>query len=132
MAQLHSRRQKDANLIVETAIAAAAASASASIDLEQVQGGLIEGIYLELIHPTFTITTGKLAAYTLQDSADNSSFADVDPKVSTASTASTTTSIAKTVELPIPPNTRRYIRVNQATTDMGGAGTAKFTISLLV
>ena len=129
--QLHSRRQKDAKFIVETAIAAAAASASASIDLEQVQGGLIDNIQLELIHPTFTITSGKLAAYTLQDSADNSTFADVDPKVSTASTASTTTSVAKTVELPIPPNTRRYIRVNQATTDMGGAGTAKFTISLL-
>lgn len=130
--QHHSRRQKDKNLIVETVIAAAAASASASIDLEQVQGGLIEGLQLELIHPTFTITTGKLAAYTLQDSADNVTFADVDPKVSTATTAVTTTSTAKTVEFPIPPVTRRYIRVNQSTADMGGAGTAKFTIALLL
>ena len=129
--QLHSRRQKDKNLIVETAIAAAAASASASIDLEQVQGGLIEGLQLELIHPAFTITSGKLASYVLQDSADNVTFADVDPKVSTATAAITTTSIAKTVEFPIPPVTRRYIRVNQATADMGGAGTAKFTIALL-
>lgn len=59
--QLHSNRQKDKNLIIETVIAAAAASASASIDLEQVQGGLINGLQLELIHPTFTITSGKLA-----------------------------------------------------------------------
>lgn len=130
--QLHSNRQKDKNLIIETVIAAAAASASASIDLEQVQGGLINGIQLELIHPTFTITSGKLADYRLQDSADNVTFTDVDPRVSTATTAVTTTSTAKTVEFPIPPVTRRYIRVNQATADMGGAGTAKFVISLLL
>lgn len=130
--QLHSNRQKDKNLIIETVIAAAAASASASIDLEQVQGGLINGLQLELIHPTFTITSGKLEDYRLQDSADNVTFTDVDPRVSTATTAVTTTSTAKTVEFPIPPVTRRYIRVNQATADMGGAGTAKFVISLLL
>lgn len=130
--QLHSNRQKDKNLIIETVIAAAAASASASIDLEQVQGGLINGLQLELIHLTFTITSGKLADYRLQDSADNVTFTDVDPRVSTATTAVTTTSTAKTVEFPIPPVTRRYIRVNQATADMGGAGTAKFVISLLL
>lgn len=129
--QLHSRRQKDANFITTKAIAAAAAAASTGFDLQQTQGGLVEGLLVEVIHPSFTITSGKTCVYTLQDSADNVTFADVDPKVTTTTAAVTTTSTAKTVEMPIPPNTRRYIRVNQSTTDMGGAGTDVFTVSLL-
>lgn len=127
--QLHSRRQKDANFITTKALHTTAAN-SASFDLGQVTGGRIEGLLVEVISPADVATTGKICTYTLEDSADDSTFAAVDPKVSTTITAASSALAAKTVEFPLPPNTRRYIRIAQ-TGDTLGSVAGTFTISLL-
>lgn len=127
--RLNSRRQKDANFIATKALHTTEALA-ASFDLGQVNGGLVEGILVEVVSPADVATTGKICTYTLQDSADNVTFAAVDPNVSTSITAASSALAAKTVEFPLPPNTRRYIRVAQ-TGDTLGSVAGTFTVSLL-
>lgn len=132
MAQLHSRRLKDATFI-RTAVLAQAGVNTTAIDLEQVQGGIIEGIQLEVAIPAVAgISDTKVLTFTLQDSADGANWAAVDPSVSTTVTgASSAGTPAKTVEFPLPPNTRRYVRVAQTATATSGAFTGSFTVSLL-
>lgn len=132
MSQLYSRRLKDAAFIT-TAVLAQAGVNSTGFDLEQVQGGLVEGILLEVAVPAVAgITDAKVLTFTLQDSADNSSWAAVDPGVSTSITAAGGLGTgAKTVEFPLPPNTRRYVRVAQTATATAGTFTGSFTASLL-
>lgn len=127
--KIHSRQLKDANFITTKALHTSEAF-SASFDLEQTNGGLIEGLLVEVASPADVATTGKICTYTLQDSADNSTFAVVDPKVSTTITAASSALAAKTVEFPLPPNTRRYIRIAQ-TGDTLGSVAGSFTVSLL-
>ncbi len=123
--RLHSRRQKDATFITSKAIHTTEAF-SDSFDIEEMN----EGLLLEVVSPGSPATTGKICTYTLQDSADNVTFAAVDPKVSTTITAASSALAAKTVEFPLPPNTRRYIRVAQ-TGDTLGSVAGSFTVSLL-
>jgi hypothetical protein len=132
MAQLHSRRLKDANFI-SSAVLAQAGVNSATFDLEQVAGGLIEELLLEVAVPAVPgISDTKVLTFQLQDSADGSSWAAVDPSISTTTTgASGTGTPAKTVEFPLPPNTRRYIRVAQTATATAGTFTLSFTVALL-
>jgi hypothetical protein len=132
MAQLHSRRIKDAAYITTATLAQAGVNSTA-FDLEQVQGGLIEGIQLEVAVPSVAgIADTKVLTFVLQDSADGSSFAAVDPGVSTTITAASGAgTAAKTVEFPLPPNTRRYVRVAQTATATAGTFTGAFTASLL-
>jgi hypothetical protein len=128
--RLHSRRQKDAKFITTKAVHTTEAFA-ASFDLEQVTGGLIEGILVEVASPADVATTGKICTYTLQDSADNTTFAAVDPAVTTTITAASSALAAKTVEFPLPPNTRRYIRIAQTGDTLGASLAGSFTVSLL-
>lgn len=129
MARIHSRQLKDANFITTKALHTTAAN-SASFDLEQATGGLIEGILVEIASGASAATTGKICTYTLEDSADNVTFAAVDPKITTTITAASSALAAKTVEFPLPPNTRRYIRIAQ-TGDTLGSVDGSFTVSLL-
>lgn len=129
MARLHSRRQKDAQFITSKALHTTEALAD-GFDLEQVEGGLIEGILVEVVSPASPATTGKICTYTLQDSADGVTYAAVDPNVRTTITAAGSALASKTVEFPLPPNTRRYIRVAQ-TGDTLGSVSGSFTVSLL-
>lgn len=129
MAQLHSRTLKDANYITSKALHTTAAN-SDSFDLEQTTGGLIEGIQVEIVSPASAATTGKICTYTLEDSADNSTFTAVDPKITTTITAASSALAAKTVAFRLPPNTRRYIRIAQ-TGDTLGSVAGSFTVSLL-
>jgi len=128
---LHTRSVRDANLIVTKAMHTTAAN-STGIDLEQVQGGLIEGILVELVSPTEAAATdAKIATFTLQDSADNVTFANIDPLQSTTVTAGTGTGLAaKTVEFRLAPVTRRYIRIAQTGNTLGTV-TGSFTVSIL-
>ena len=63
----------------------------------------------------------KTDTLTLQDSADNSSFANTAPliQVQIAGVA-TTGSAATTVKVPLPPGVRRYIQFNQLRYPTGG------------
>lgn len=132
MAQLHSRRIKDANYIASSTLAQAGVNSTA-FDLEQVNGGLIENLLLEVAVPAVAgITDAKVLTFVLQDSADGTTFAAVDPGVSTTITAAGGVgTAAKTVDFPLPPNTRRYIRVAQTATATAGTFTGAFITSLL-
>lgn len=127
--QSHSRRQKDANFITTKALHTTLANSN-SFDLGQVAGGLVEGLQVEIVSPADVATTAKVCTYTLEDSADNVTFAAVDPNVRTQIVAASSALAAKTVEFPLPPNTRRFIRIAQ-TGDTLGAVAGTFTISLL-
>ena len=104
----------DAAVAVTRALNAAAGTVnSASIDLRAVNaGGLGAATRLTLDVPTLSgiLTGAHTITYTVQDSADNSSFATlagIDAKVYTGTDAA---AVAK--DWRLPPVTRRYLRVS--------------------
>lgn len=124
-----NRNQQDLRYSNSTALHTTAAN-SASLDLEQVTGGDIERIVGEVVSPASAATTGKICTYTLQDSADNSAWAAVDPAVTTTITAASSALAAKTVRFRFPPNVRRYVRIAQ-TGDTLGSVAGSFTFKVL-
>jgi hypothetical protein len=132
----HQRNLVDALKVVTKALPAAAANAdSAAIDLGQVNGGLIENIAFELEVPaTPALVEAKTITFSVKDSADNSSFAAIDPAITTVITGagSAAGGAAKTVRFRLPPTARRYIAVNAAVLADGGNNTGvSFTFRAL-
>lgn len=132
MAYEFNRNQQDLNFTSTVAIAQAGAN-TASFDLEQAVGGDIQSVVLELAAPTAAgISDTKVVTYALQDSADGSSWAAVDPAISTTQTASGGAGIvAKTIRLRFPANTRRYVRIAQTMTATAGTVTGSMVAKLL-
>lgn len=132
MAFEFNRNQQDLNFTSTVAIAQAGAN-TASFDLEQAVGGDIQSVVLELAAPTAAgISDTKVVTYALQDSADGSSWAAVDPAISTTQTASGGAGIvAKTIRLRFPANTRRYVRIAQTMTATAGTVTGSMVAKLL-
>jgi hypothetical protein len=131
----YTRNIRDAAKVGVLAVPAAAANASgAAIDLEQVQGGILENVQFEIAIPALpSLADAKSLTVTVQDSADGTTFANLDPsQVTTVTGVSTSGSAAKTVRFRIPPQARRYIGVNLAVAASGGDSTAKsVTLSAL-
>lgn len=123
MAYEFNRNQQDKNYVSTVTVLAAGAN-TAAFDLEQIVGGDINDVVLELAAPalnTTQLTDAKVLTYTLQDSADGSSWAAVDPGISTTQTgAGGAGAAAKTVRLRFPANTRRYVRIAQTATATPG------------
>lgn len=131
MAYEFNRNQQDANYTSTVAIAQGGAN-TASFDLEQAVGGDIEKVVFELAAPAAAgVTSGKIATYALQDSADDSSWAAVDPAVSTTQTADGSGLAAKTVRFRLPANTRRYVRIAQTITATAGTVSGNMVAKLL-
>ena len=132
MAFEFNRNQQDFNYTSTVAIAQAGAN-TASFDLEQAVGGDIERVVFELAAPTAAgISDAKVVTYALQDSADGSSWAAVDPAISTTQTgASSAGIVAKTVRFRVPANTRRYVRIAQTMTATAGTVTGNMVAKLL-
>lgn len=132
MAYEFNRNQQDANYTSTVAIAQGGAN-TASFDLEQVVGGDVEKVVFELAAPAAAgITDAKVVTYALQDSADGSSWAAVDPAISTTQTAAGGAGIAaKTVRFRLPANTRRYVRIAQTMTATAGTVTGNMVAKLL-
>jgi len=131
MAFEFNRNQQDQNFVSTVAIAQAGAS-TASFDLEQAVGGDIERVVFELAAPTAAgITSTKVVTYALQDSADGTTFAAVDPAISTTQTADGSGIAAKTVRFRVPANTRRYVRIAQTMTATAGTVTGSMVAKLL-
>lgn len=131
MAYEFNRNQQDLNYTSTVAIAQAGAE-TASFDLEQVVGGDIEEVVFELAAPTAAgITSGKVVTYALQDSADGSSWAAVDPGISTTQTADGSGIAAKTVRFRLPAGTRRYVRIAQTMTASAGTVSGNMVAKLL-
>jgi hypothetical protein len=112
----YNRNLQDKNFISTVTVLAAGAN-TGTFDLEQVEGGDIESIVFELAAPallTAELTDGKILTYKLEDSADGSSFATVDPLIQTTQTgAGGAGAAAKTIRFRLPANTRRYVRIAQ-------------------
>ena len=127
-----NRNIQDKNYTSTVAIAQAGAS-TASFDLEQAVGGDIEKVVFSLAAPAAAgITDAKVVTYALQDSADGSSWAAVDPAISTTQTAAGSAGItAKEIRFRLPANTRRYVRIAQTMTSSAGTVTGSMVAKLL-
>jgi hypothetical protein len=134
MAFEFNRNQQDQNYTSTVTLLAAGAN-TAAFDLEQAVGGDVERVVFELAGPALTtaqLTDAKVVTYALQDSADGSSWAAVDPAISTTQTgAGGAGAAAKTVRFRLPANTRRYVRIAQTATATPGTLTAAMVAKLL-
>ena len=127
MANEYVRNLTDLAKTVTKALPAAKANHNTpTIDLEQTVGGIIEGIAFELAIPaTPALVEAKSITVTVQDSADDSSYAAIDPAISTTvvGAALAAGGAAKTVRFRLPPTARRYIQLNLAVENGGGDNT---------
>ena len=134
MSTTYNRNLQDKNFVSTVTLLAAGAN-TASFDLEQAEGGDIESIVFELAAPalvTAQLADTKVVTYKLEDSADNSSFATVDPLIQTTQTgAGGAGAAAKTIRFRPPANTRRYVRIAQTASATPGTLTASMVAKLL-
>lgn len=124
MAYEFNRNLRDANFETTLVIDGTngASVSSSAFDLEQVTGGDIEAIAVEVVVPAVAgnVDAAESINFAIQDSADNSSFAALDPAIgwSVAGVVSTG-SAATTKRFRLPPGTRRYIKLVQTETGDG-------------
>jgi hypothetical protein len=134
MAFEFNRNQQDQNYVSTVTLLSGGAN-TAAFDLEQAVGGDIERVVFELAGPVLSgtqLTDTKVVTYTLQDSADGTTFAAVDPAITTTQTGvSTSGAAAKTVRFRLPANTRRYVRIAQTASGTPGTLTAAMVAKLL-
>ena len=128
------RAIKDAGFVHAKALPAAGASNnSATFDLGS--GGYVpETVEVEIVIPALPdLVDAKTVIIVVQDSADDSSYATVDPLIQTSVVgAGGVGCAAKTVKYRLPAGIRRYVQFNQAVLAAGGSNVAKsITYSLL-
>lgn len=109
----NSRTVGDANLTKSTALTASASQTKqgSSIDLGSASCELVGSLArLKLDVPSISaLTSTHTIAFSIQDSADNSSFADVASISTVTALGSAPAVIAQS--WPIPDNIRRYVRL---------------------
>jgi len=119
---LNTRLLRDNQLTQTKALPAAAANNNTGTFDLGVGPYHPEEIVLEMAIPALAAHTDSTKNVTLklQDSADDSTYADLSPlhEYILAGIASTGTA-AKTIRLRLPPGIRRYLQINQAV-DSGG------------
>jgi len=129
------RALKDAKLIVTKVFPAAAANDNTtSIDLGSA-GYKPEHMALNIAWPALpNLVDAKTIIFTVQDSADNSSFAAINGGPAYTLTGAGGVGVAAgNVNLRLPATTRRYIQVNRAVLTAGGDSTAAVnTVALVV
>ncbi len=126
MPTIHGRNIRDAAKEVSKALPAANANnASDAIDLEQTQGGLLENIAFEVSVPALpALVDAKTVTLKVQDSANGTDFADLEPGIEMARVgADSAGAAAKDYRFRLPPAARRYVRLYQAVQDAGGDNT---------
>lgn len=128
MSANYARNLRDAAFEVSKALPAAAANnATDGLDLGQTKVQSLEAIEFELVIPaTPALVDTKIITFTVEDSADNTTFAPVDPLISTTvvGVATAQGGAAKTVLFRVPSQTRRYVRVKAAVETGGGSNIA--------
>jgi hypothetical protein len=133
-----ARNIKDADLIKTVALAAAGASSSTgSIDLNVSSGSaLTENIELVLDIPVLSaLVDAETVTVTIEDSADNSSFAAVAGLGTKVATGTETPGTAAAIQqrYRFPDNVRRYVRATAAVSASAGDNTGdSITISLTI
>lgn len=122
-----SRQVQDLLLTVTTALPAqnTPTSRSTAIDLG-VAAPEQAGEMFELVVsvPATTTATSQTITITVQDSADNSSFAAVASLATLVLTGAANVTAATTRRWRLPSNVRRYVTINRATSSTTGDQTA--------
>ena len=126
-----SQTLNDAQLIKTTALPAANATANgASIDLDTSLETHLFDVSLS-VPATPALVDTKLITLTLQDSADNTTFAAITGLSTLVVTGTASGGPATERIVRLPPTTRRYIRASAAVESGGGNNTAvSFTLAL--
>ena len=122
------RNLRDASLVVTKACPAANANHnSGTIDLGVSPGAVTQFVELEIAIPALpSLAADKTLTVKVQDSADDSTYADVAELASFVVTGvSTSGSAAATRTLRMPSTIKRYVQVNLAVAASGGDNTAK-------
>jgi len=127
---------RDAALKVTKACPAANANHNtATIDLGcKNPGASVESFEVEIAIPALPdLVDGKTLTVKLQDSADNTTFADVEQLASVVVTgADSKGSAASTVVVRLPSDVNRYVQANLAVAASGGDNTAKSVVVSLL
>ena len=112
MAYEFNRNLEDENFVSEFALADGGSN-SATFDLEQIVGGDIEAMASAIVIPAAAgVPDAETVTFTVKDSADGSTFADLDPTVAVVATGAGGTGIpASEHRFRFPPSTRRYVRL---------------------
>lgn len=121
---MHTR--KDVNFMVSRTLPAQNTNNnSTSIDLE-IAAPYFAGEYteVEFYIPATTCATGQTITVTLQDSADNSTFTQIDECETLVLTGVSNATAATTRRWRLPRTVLRYIRVNIAMSSTTGDQTA--------
>lgn len=131
-----TRRLQDGTLEITTAFPAAGANATTeSFDLGQTSAAALENIAVELDIPAVAaVADNKSVTFTLYESDDNSTFAAIDPLISTTITGEATNkgSPAKRLSFRLPAKCKRYIAVNvNVPADAGTLTASSFSFRLL-
>lgn len=132
---IHTRR--DAALTVTKACPAAGANHNtATIDLKSTTAGAFaDSVEVEIVIPALpSLVEAKTLTVKLQDSADDSTYADIPELAAFVVTgrASNAGSAAATRVIRLPSSAKRYLQANLAVAADGGDNTAKsVTVSLL-
>ena len=126
--QLYTRNLRDLAFEVSKALPAAAATAyTDALDLGQAAVQSLEQIEFEISIPaTPALVDAKTITISIQDSADNSTFAALDPAITTVITGVATSQGGplKAVRFRLPSQTRRYVRLKTDVLTGGGDNTA--------
>ena len=119
---------RDTNLVKTKALpAAAATNYSDPLDLIESSPGIkMRDSQIEVVAPTLAnLADTKTATFTLQDSADGSSFADIPELASiTLTGAGGVGATTVTRRFKLPETVRRYVRLKQVVQAAGGDNTA--------
>lgn len=132
---IHTRR--DAALTATKACPAAGANHNtATIDLKSTTAGAFaDSVEVEIVIPALpSLAEGKTLTVKLQDSADDSTYADIPELASLVVTGAALAagSAAATRVIRLPSSAKRYLQANLAVAASGGDNTAKsVTVSLL-
>jgi len=127
---------RDAALKVTKACPAAGANHNTdTIDLGCTNpGASVESFEVEIAIPALpNLADGKTLTVKLQDSADDTTFADIAELASVVVTgASSNGSAAATRTVRLPSTTKRYVQANLAVAGSGGDNTAKSVVVSLL
>ncbi len=111
--------------------AAAATNYTDAFDLEAAAPAAEPNLFeCELVIPAMAnhTDTTKTITHTLQDSANGSSFANVDPLIQAQTPGvASTGSVARTLKFRVPSTTRQHIRIAQAVPSADGDVTGDLT-----
>jgi hypothetical protein len=132
---IHTRR--DAALTTTKACPAAGANHNtATLDLKSTTAGAFaDSVEVEIVIPALpSLAAGKTLSVKLQDSANDSTYADIPELAAFIVTgrANAAGSAAATRVIRLPSSAKRYLRANLAVAAEGGDNTGKsVTVSLL-